>query len=325
MFIRDPKTAKIGEEILPFEIDTIPEYFLKKAEAELGESTEKKMQGLREIRELAQNDKHTRNYEFDDDFLIQYLRARKYNATRAFTQLKALVQLKKKNPQIFTDFNFEKTSKTINDKTITLLPWRCQDGCAILLIQLDNWYPETFPVEEVKRACAVWLMQSLREPMTQINGFKAILDVKSNPFRHLRHCTPNNIWLIYHGSQECVPGRYKEVHIVNTSATFKAAWFIIKSFMSDKLKKRIIFHNNSKTLINYFPKEILPTQYGGELEKYDMTSWLRKAMAPEKLALIGGTRRESVSDPRRDSHHRRESNCFNWRRESNSSRRSSKA
>ncbi|GIY21469.1 hypothetical protein CDAR_184562 [Caerostris darwini] len=35
MGIRDPATAKIGEEILPFEIETVPEYFRKKAEVEL--------------------------------------------------------------------------------------------------------------------------------------------------------------------------------------------------------------------------------------------------------------------------------------------------
>ncbi|CAL1273850.1 unnamed protein product [Larinioides sclopetarius] len=325
MFIRDPKTAKIGEEILPFELESVPEYFLRKAESELGETSEKMMQCLRQIKEMANRDKHTRNFEFDDDFLVQYLRARKYNVPIAFSQLKALVQLKKKNPQIFTDFSYEKTLYTIRKKFITMLPWRCQDGCAILLVQLDNWYPDRFPVEEIKRACVIWLLQSLREPMTQINGFKAIIDVKSNPLRHLKHCTPNNIWLIYHGSQECVPGRYKEVHIVNTSATFKAAWILLKPFISEKLKKRIIFHPNSKTLLNYFPKDVLPTQYGGNLETYDMSNWLRKAMEPEKLSSIGGTcRRESIIDPRRNSNCRQESSCFNWRRESNASRRSSK-
>ncbi|GIY29806.1 hypothetical protein CDAR_317321 [Caerostris darwini] len=129
--------------------------------------------------------------------------------------------------------------------------------------------------------------------MTQINGFKIIFDFKSNPLRHLKHCTPENIYLIYHASQECIAGRYKEIHLVNQSVTFKAAWFIFKHFLTDKLKKRFIFHNTPETLLNYFPKVVLPKQYGGNLENYDMSSWLKKVMAPEKLALLGGRPRQT--------------------------------
>ncbi|GIY21465.1 clavesin-1 [Caerostris darwini] len=292
MGIRDPATAKIGEEILPFEIETVPEYFLKKAEVELHDTPDRRAQGLREIKELAKNDKHTKNIEFDDDFLLQYLRVRKYNVARAFTQLKALVALKKKHPLMFTNFSYDKTVKTIFDKTMSILPWRCQDGCAILLIELDNWIPGEFPVEEVKRAAILYLLQSLRETMTQINGFKIIFDLKSNPLKHLKYCTPENIYLIYHGSQDCIAGRYKEFHAVNLSVTFKAVWFLIKPFLTDKIKKRVFLHNSPEALLNHFPRTVLPKQYGGDLENYDMSSWLKKAMAPEKLAVLGGRPRQ---------------------------------
>ncbi|GFT84665.1 clavesin-1 [Nephila pilipes] len=201
MFIRDPATATIGEEILPFEIDYVPEFFQRKAEVELFDTPETRVQGLQQIKELAKNDKHTKHLEFADDFLLQYLRARKYNVTKAFSQVKALVQLRKKHPNMFVDFSYDQTVKTISKKIITILPWRCQDGCAIILVELDNWNPAEVSVEEIKRAVVIYLLQSLHETMTQINGFKVILDVKSNPIRHLKHCTPSNIYLIYHGTQ----------------------------------------------------------------------------------------------------------------------------
>ncbi|GIY21475.1 hypothetical protein CDAR_184591 [Caerostris darwini] len=293
MGIRDPATAKIGEEILPFEIETVPEYFRKKAEVELLDTPDRRAQGLQEIKELVKNDEHTKNIEFDDEFLLQYLRVRKYNVARAFTQLKALVALKKKHPLIFTNFSYDKTVKTVFDKIISLLPWRCQDGCAIFLFELDNWIPDEFPVEEFKRAYLLYLLESLRNPMTQINGFKVIYDLKSNPLRHLKFCTPENLYLLYHGTQECIAARYKEVHLVNLSITFKAGWFIAKHFLTDKLKQRTIFHKTPETLLNYFPKAVLPKQYGGDLESYDMSSWLKKAMVPEKLAALGGRPRQT--------------------------------
>ncbi|GIY29807.1 hypothetical protein CDAR_317332 [Caerostris darwini] len=292
MGVRDPATAKIGEEIFPFEIETVPEYFQKKAEIELLGIPDRRAQGLREIKELVKNDEHTKNIDIDDEFLLQYLRVRKYDAARAFTQLKALVALKKKHPLMFTNFSYDKILKSIHDKTFTMLPWRCQDGCAIVLIQLDNWIPEEFPVDEVRRACMLYLLQSLRNTMTQINGYKVIYDLKSNPARHLKHCTPENLYLIYHSTQECVAARYKEIHLVNLSVTFKAAWFIMKHFLTDKLKKRIIFHKTPETLFNYFPKAVLPKQYGGDLQNYDMSEWVKKIMAPENLVALGGRPRQ---------------------------------
>ncbi|GIY80613.1 hypothetical protein CEXT_702291 [Caerostris extrusa] len=258
MDIRDPATAKIGEEILPFEIETVPEYFLKKAEVELHDTPDRRAQGLWEIKELVKvNDEHTKDIEFDDDFLLQYLRVRKYNVARAFTQLKAFVAGKKKYPLMFTNFKYDKIVKATNDKVISMLPWRCQDGCVILLIELDNWFPDEFPVEEVKRAYLLFLSESLRNPMTQINGFKVIFDLKSNPLRHVKHFTPDNLYLLYHGTQECIAARYKEVHLVNLSITFKAIWFIMKHFLSDKLKKAGYFPQHSRNPFELLPQSCL--------------------------------------------------------------------
>ncbi|GIY80615.1 hypothetical protein CEXT_702301 [Caerostris extrusa] len=258
MDIRDPATAKIGEEIFPFEMETVPEYFLKKAEVELFDTPDRRVQGLREIKELVKNDKHTKNIEFEDDFLLQYLRVRKYNVARAFTQLKALVALKKKHPLMFTNFSYDTLVKSAYDKVISMLPWRCQDGCVIVLIEL---------VEDVRRACMLYLFQSLRNPMTQINGYKVIYDLKSNPVRHLKHCTPEHLYLVYHSTQECIAARYKEIHL-------------------------IIFHKTPETLLNYFPKAALPKQYGGDLQNYDTSEWVKKIMAPENLEALGGRPRQ---------------------------------
>ncbi|GIY67685.1 hypothetical protein CEXT_279221 [Caerostris extrusa] len=231
-------------------------------EVELHDTPDRRAQGL-QMKELVKNDKHTKNIEFEDEFLLQYLRVRKYNVARAFTQLKALVALKKKHPLMFTNFSYDKTVKTT----------------------IDSWGISS---RGVKRAAILYLLQSLREPMTQINGFKIIFDLKSNPLKHLKYCTPENIYLIYHGSQDCIAGRYKEFHAVNLSVTFKAVWFLIKPFLTDKIKKASFFTQHSRSSLEPFPKAVLPKQYGGDLENYDMSSWLKKAMAPEKLAALGG-------------------------------------
>lgn len=237
---------------------------------------------------MIESDKNFHGLTFDEDFLLQYLRFRKFDAARAFSQLKAFVNLRKRNKNAFTKFNFEKIAISTRNKIVTFLPYRCHDGCAILLVQLDNWIPEEFPVEEVKRMVVIFILQSLRDPMTQVNGFKVIFDVKSNPIKHIRYATPSNLHLMYYGTQECSPGRFKSFHVVNNSLTFKAAWFIIRNFLSAKIKSRIHFHDDKESLLDFFPAACLPAEYGGELTDYDMTKWLSDVMRPEKIETIGG-------------------------------------
>ncbi|GIY45680.1 alpha-tocopherol transfer protein-like [Caerostris extrusa] len=85
---------------------------------------------------------------------------------------------------------------------------------------------------------------------------------------HSRHTQVPNI-------QNSIPKKVFE--LVNQSVTFKAAWFLVKPFLTDKLKKRIIFHSSPETLLDYFPKAVLPKQYGGDLENYGHVCLAKKS------------------------------------------------
>lgn len=288
MFKRDHKTAQMGKEILPFRMGYLPEFFQKKSEVELHDTTENRKHGIKVLRTMIENDGFFSTMSFDDDFLLQFLRCRKFNINRAFVHLKAAAKFREKNKKLFRELYFEKIAITTRKKIVTFLPYRCQDGCAILYVQLDNWDPEEFPIEQVKRMVIILLLQALRDPMTQVNGFKVIFDVKSNPIRHIKHCTPHNLYLLYYGTQECAPGRFKEIHIMNKSTTARVAWAVIQLFMSPKVKSRVTFHDDPKELLEYFSPCCLPTQYGGDLKDFDLTDWLKDVMSPEKLDTLGG-------------------------------------
>ncbi|KAG8193128.1 hypothetical protein JTE90_004952 [Oedothorax gibbosus] len=291
MLIPDPKTARIGEELLPFDIGYLPELYQKKAEVELHETPEKIIQCTKQLRELAKSDDLLKDTDFNDEILVQYLRMRKYDVDRALATLHDAAKFVRKYPENFCNFKFEETVKAMTQNIITFLPWRCQDGCTLLLVELDKWKLDNFSVRETKQMIVVVLFQALQmHPMTQVNGFKVIFDVKMTSLRLIKVLTPQNMWMLYHGTQECIPGRFKGIHIVNDSIVFKTAWLIIKHFFSEKLKKRIRFHSSPKGLLDHFPKSVLPISYAGELEDYQkgQITWLKKAMAPEMLDQMGG-------------------------------------
>ncbi|PRD20284.1 UNVERIFIED_CONTAM: Alpha-tocopherol transfer protein [Trichonephila clavipes] len=114
-------------------------------------------------------------------------------------------------------------------------------------------------------------IQALSDPMTQINGFKIIYDFDGTSWKHMRFCTPRLAHFQYHFALECIPIRYKEVHLVNDSLILSAFWTLIKNFLSAKVKSRILFHSNGETLLNHFPRSVLPAKYGG-----DLTDWFQE-------------------------------------------------
>ncbi|XP_054718214.1 retinaldehyde-binding protein 1-like [Uloborus diversus] len=274
--------TKSTEGVYPLEVFYIPDRFMKKAEDELKETSENREIALEQLRELVLSDSDL-SCRTSDEFLLQFLRARKYNVPKAYHLLKKYVNFRRKNVSIFTGMDYDELHKLVESRTLGLLPSRCPDGCVVFAARLNNWSPSEASIEVLSRGIVLFLYHSINDPLTQVNGYKVILDAKSHPLKHLRFCTPHNICLLYNGTQECFPGRFKGIHIINMSLTFKAAWTLIQPFLSEKLKKRIIFHENNDTLTDYFPASMLPVSFGGQLTDYDSTTWLKNALQPEHL------------------------------------------
>ncbi|KAF8778041.1 Clavesin-2 like protein [Argiope bruennichi] len=276
------------EELFPFEMGYLPEEFQEKAIVQLNETARNKEQSLREMKDMIELDKTLLGVEIDDDLIVQFLRSEKYDVQEAFTRLKNLINFKRDNMEMFTGQRYETISKSIIDNITTYLPFRCRDGCAIIHVNVDNWIPDEFPVLEVKRMAPILLLQALREPMTQVNGFKAIINAKSNPLRHLRYCSFQNLYLMYYGSQFCLPGKFHSYHVVNMSFTGRFCLQLMRTILPEELKKKIHIHATPEQLLDHFPAEIIPEIYGGQLGRYDLTGWLKKVMEPEELEKLGG-------------------------------------
>ncbi|GBM50358.1 Clavesin-2 [Araneus ventricosus] len=268
--------------LYPFLANAIPEEFKKKSEAELFENDGSRRSGLQQLKECVFNDKDL-DCRTTDDFLIKFLRARKFNIPKAFSLLKKHMGFKSKNKDIFTGFEYDVMAALVKEKVFGFLPHRCKDGCAVLVVHLDNWNPSKFSIKDISRGVVLFFYHSIRDPLTQINGYKVILDVSSSGLKHLRFCTPSNLYLLYNGTQECFPGRFKGIHIMNMSRAFQLAYAVVYPFLSEKLKKRIIFHDKYESLQNYLPKSLIPVDFNGELKEYDTIPWLRNALKSENL------------------------------------------
>ncbi|GIY14677.1 alpha-tocopherol transfer protein-like [Caerostris darwini] len=156
------------------------------------------------------------------------------------------------------------------------------------VITRSKWDPNELELMDFKRMAIMCYIQLMRDPMTQINGIKAIFDFEGTSFRHFRYATPLNLYLYYNVAFNCIPGRYKAVHVINESFLLKPVWLVFKQLISAKLWSRVHFHPNVASLLEYFPRSALPVEYGGDLTDLGDKDWIRKANKEHRSNSFGG-------------------------------------
>ncbi|GFS65887.1 alpha-tocopherol transfer protein-like [Trichonephila inaurata madagascariensis] len=122
---------------LPYNLDTVPTKFIRKAKEELGETDEKRRSSLEQFRKRILGDKKLK-CPTDDEFLIQFLRARKYDVDKTMGLLHNYFDLLISYPDFFDNMDKEKIYKLARSGFVKGLPFRDNDGCLILVLKMGK-------------------------------------------------------------------------------------------------------------------------------------------------------------------------------------------
>ncbi|GFX87486.1 alpha-tocopherol transfer protein-like [Trichonephila clavipes] len=254
---------------LPYYLDILPAKFIQKAKVELGETDEIRGPALEQFRKRILEDKKLKCLT-DDKFLIQFLRTRKYDVDNAMGLLHNYFNLITSYPDFFETLDKEKMYKLASSNFINILPFRDNDGCLVVTIKMENWDPDDINVQVLfSTVTAVFFCLEIY-PANQICGIRIIFDAKNYSLKHLRCIVPRYIPLTAKALRNCLPVRFKSIHIVNEASIFRHVWSILKIALSEKIKGRIHFHgDNMKGVHKFIPKEVLSYEYAGDCTSYN--------------------------------------------------------
>ncbi|KFM78185.1 Clavesin-2, partial [Stegodyphus mimosarum] len=116
----------------------------------------------------------------------------------------------------------------------------------------------------------------MENPVNQVAGFVAILDLKN---LKLEQVLAISSWLILgtQAMQRCCPCIVKEIHLINMPPIFKVGWKLVKPLLSEKIRKRIMFHKSTEwnSLHNLISPKILPSELGGMLGPFSNQHWIQ--------------------------------------------------
>ncbi|XP_077952523.1 clavesin-1-like [Gasterosteus aculeatus] len=256
----------------------------EKARLELNENPDTLHQDIQQVRDMIVTRPDIGFLRTDDDFILRFLRARKFEQAETFRLLAQYFQFRQQNLDMFQSFKVDDPGikRALMDGFPGVLETPDQHGRKILILFASNWDQSRNSFTDILRAILLSLEVLIENPELQINGFVLIIDWSNFSFKQASKLTPNILKLAIEGLQDSFPARFGGIHFVNQPWYIHAMFTIIKPFLKDKTRKRIFLHgNNLNSLHQLLQPECLPSEFGGTLPPYDMGIWARSLLGPD--------------------------------------------
>jgi len=253
------------------------------ARKELNEDPRRAGKDIKILREMVQAVPDF-NPRTDDAFLLRFLRCRKFDTSRAFGVLKHYYRQRAHYPTLYSELYPSTELRTFDLNLQTVLPDRDSTGASVFIFKGGLWNPKKMPSAHVFRANVLCLEQAILDPVTQVTGIVAVMDMNGFGLTHLRYCPPNHLKKVVALIQDCFPARFKAIHFVNEPAIFSVLFGLVRPFLSQKLQNRIHFHGSDyESLYDYLPPSILPEEYGGDRGPMDNSSFVKRLLENDAL------------------------------------------
>ncbi|KAM9712909.1 LOW QUALITY PROTEIN: clavesin-1-like [Menidia menidia] len=256
----------------------------EKARLELNENPDTLHHDIQQVRDMIVTRPDIGFLRTDDDFILRFLRARKFDQMETFRLLAQYFQYRQQNLDMFQSFKVGDPGikRALMDGFPGVLETPDQHGRKILILFASNWDQGRNSFTDILRAILLSLEVLIENPELQINGFVLIIDWSNFSFKQASKLTPNILKLAIEGLQDSFPARFGGIHFVNQPWYIHAMYTIIKPFLKDKTRKRIFLHgNNLNSLHQLIGVDCLPSEFGGLLPPYDVGSWARSLLGPD--------------------------------------------
>ncbi|WIA38542.1 hypothetical protein OEZ86_001860 [Tetradesmus obliquus] len=275
----------------------LPEHLQHAAEAELGETAERRSASLAELKQLVAENSSSAGLApagaikallaatadtglTTEEVLLQHLRARKFNVAKAFEALSLRSAFLQEYPDLSKDVAGSEFLQVYGRGLVRVLPGTDAAGRRIISIRPSNM--TEVPVDPLLIRWQVFVMSRLaRDPAFQVHGVVLVGNFDSVKLTdakfmagQLRH---GRLRLMMHYIRSCAPARIGGIFIVNQPKFIGIVWGLMSLFMGSKIRKRVRFlGNNLQALHEAIPLANLPPELGGSLQQADPLEWLQQ-------------------------------------------------
>ncbi|XP_021952895.1 retinaldehyde-binding protein 1 isoform X1 [Folsomia candida] len=175
----------------------------------------------------------------DDNFLTGFLRGKKGDVDKTVKCLEHYIQMRTVKYKNFTKTFRPSTVKLLDQGALQMMKHHDPLGRVVLLVQIKNWFPSQFPVDEAIAAALFMMDEGIRHYFATGNEFVTIVDCAGACLAQARTMTLRNIFLMVDMFTKNVPSRPKAIHFVNHGFLIHNLRRVITPLLEKKLRERI--------------------------------------------------------------------------------------
>ncbi|XP_028043631.1 alpha-tocopherol transfer protein-like [Bombyx mandarina] len=244
-------------------------------------------------------------HEVDDILLLRFLSSAKYSLEKAKKTIDLFFTVRSNAPELFCKRDpWAPEIKRIFDVTDMLpLPNKTKENYKVFIYRLSTTDLDLFNFVDAVKTFFMLADTRLTEDQDVPAGEVPIFDSANVTLKFIGKINLSALrkYMIY--TQEAMPIRLKQVHVINAPSYIGKLYAICKPFLKTEVAKLIKFHEpNSDTLYKDIPQEILPSDYGGEAGSVEQIKreWIKK-MEAKRDWFLTNDKRWAVDESQRPS------------------------
>jgi len=220
-----------------------------------------------------------------DTMLATYIIACKNSIEKAKQKIDNYYTVRGQMPDLFSER--DPTSQRIRESSDEVpwfnLPKLTPDGCRVSFGYISSGDAEKYDfIAFLKRSMAFEDVKMNSE--SYVNGYYFVVDGSKFSMGHVVRFYPNNAKHFIHCIQDVIPVRLKGLIFFKAPTYIDVMLSIIKPFMKGKLLSKVKVHREGPEILEqYFPRALLPKDYGGEEDtSVNLNNAWQKAMEDQR-------------------------------------------
>jgi len=247
-------------------VSKLDNILLVQAREELGETDELREECILTMRQWLQTEEKC--YPLEDISILWFLRGCKFDINKTKTRIENFFSFRAQVKEWYSDRDPLKPelNSLLDIGTFLPLPGYDDKGRKVILIRATIHNPYKNKQDDVFKIMNMVLDVLCRdEEAISVHGVVSVIDLSGVGIGHAMQMTPSIIRKAVNSWQDVNPIRTKSMHYINTPLNVHVIMNIFKTFMSEKLKRRLHLHrgNGSSVLKTIIPSHNLPEEYGG--------------------------------------------------------------
>lgn len=219
----------------------------------------------------------------DYQFLIKFLRARKFEQERAFEMVKHYYEVRQTQREIFDDLKPSRVKHILDAGAIEVLNGRDAEGAAVVVIRPGSLDPDRYDIIDVPKTMYLVLNFITQKEDVQVNGVHIINNMEGFTMKHAARMGPSLAKTIASVLQKVVPMRFRKLDYVNEPTFFDLVFGLVKPFLQEKILSRIRMNGSCfDNLLADINPDILPKDLGGNVEPHSDKGWITEFLAAEQ-------------------------------------------